>query len=511
MDWRSCLPALVALCSTQALISQFDDSAHASREKTTKKKKNYVTRAEVAKHNSSKTGVWVTYDGKAYDITEFIESHPGGKDKILLAAGGALEPLWRMYPLHTSTAKKDVQEILKAYYVGDLDPTEKVVEPVFDENDPWKNEPKRHQALVVRGNSPFNAETPLSLIPDNYTTDNELYYVRHHHPVPVVDPKTYRLEIKAPAAGETTFTLDDLKTKFEKHSVTMTMQCGGNRRGGLSSGGKTNGIQWSGGAISTATWSGARLSDVLRSMGVSRKEAGIQGMKHIQFIPLDPPYDASIPLHKALNEDGDVLLAYEMNGVEIPREHGYPIRVVVPGTIGARSVKWLKEIVIRSDEAESAWQRNVQYKSFGPNVKSFKGVDPSKAMSVQSMPVQSFICKPGPMDVVEVDEEDPTVEVSGYAWSGGGHKIIRVEVSGDGGQTWHEAVLGKGNDQEIDKAWAWTLWSAEVKVPKAENTTIVCRAVDSNCNQQPETVNAVWNLRGILNNSWHTVPVTLSD
>ena len=203
-------------------------------------------------------------------------------------------------------------------------------------------------------------------------------------------------------------------------------------------------------------------------------------------------------------------MAYEMNGVEIPREHGYPIRVVVPGTIGARSVKWLKEIVVRKDEAESAWQRNVQYKSFGPNVKSFKGVDPSKAMSVQSMPVQSVICHPSPMAVVEVDEEDPTVNVSGYAWSGGGHKIIRVEVSGDGGETWHEAELGEGNDQEIDKAWAWTLWSVEVKVPKLEsNTKIVCRAVDSNCNQQPETIDAVWNLRGILNNAWHTVPVGL--
>ena len=474
---------------------------------------NYISRKDVARHNSIKRGVWVTFNGQVYDVTKFVADHPGGRDKIMLAAGGALEPLWRMYPLHTSTSKAEVEGILKQYYIGDLDPSEEAPQDQRrDENDPWRNEPERHPALKAHGTFPFNAETPTTLIPDNFTTSNELYYVRHHHPVPQVDASTYTLGIKTPT-GRVELTLDDIKRNFKKRSVTMTMQCGGNRRGDLAPGGKTKGIQWGEGAISTATWSGARLSDVLESMGVTYDEAERCGWQHIQFVPLDPPYDASVPLHKGLERRGDVILAYEMNGEEIPPDHGYPIRVLIPGTIGARSVKWLKEIVLRKDEAESGWQRNVQYKSFSSNIKSFTGIDPSKAMSVQSMPIQSAICTPASGSVVEIDEDEPVIDVAGYAWSGGGQKIIRVEVSCDGGETWKEAELNDGNDQEIDRAWAWTLWNAEVKLPadalSKKRATLVVRAVDSNCNQQPERVASVWNLRGILNNAYHNVSVEI--
>ena len=475
-------------------------------------KRKYISKSDIGKHDSLQNGVWVTFRGKVYDVTTFVKDHPGGQDKILLAAGGPLEPLWRLYPLHTTTSKDDVENILKRYYIGDLDPTETEDEDTGDENNPWRHEPERHPALRAHGKFPFNAETPVSLIPEHYETPNELYYVRHHHPVPVVDTATYKLSIHLPS-GTKTMSLEDIKTKFKKHSVTMTMQCGGNRRGELSSAGKTKGIQWGSGAISTATWSGARLSDVLKSFDLSYNIAEREGLKHIQFVPLDPPYDASVPFDKGFEERNDVLLAYEMNGVPIPREHGYPLRAVIPGTIGARSVKWLESIRLRKDEAESGWQRNVQYKSFSPEVKSFEGVDPSNAMSVQAMPVQSAICLPTNGSVIEIDEDDATLDVAGYAWSGGGQKIIRVEVSSDGGETWHEASLTSGSEQEIGRAWAWTLWNVSVPVAasnlKSKTVTLMCRAVDSNCNQQPERVKSVWNLRGILNNSYNNVSVSL--
>ena len=104
----------------------------------------------------------------------------------------------------------------------------------------------------------------------------------------------------------------------------------------------------------------------------------------MHFLPLDPPYDASIPIEKALDPRADVLLAYEMNGETLPREHGYPVRVVVPGGIGARNVKWCTKIRLASEESDSTWQRSYQYKGFSPNVKKFdNSVDVAGALSVQ--------------------------------------------------------------------------------------------------------------------------------
>ena len=209
------------------------------------------------------------------------------------------------------------------------------------------------------------------------------------------------------------------------------MQCGGNRRAALNAHSKTQGLAWDVGAISTAKWSGARLRDVLADQYGIRtlEDAARMGVKHVHFLPFDPPYDASIPIEKALDARMDVILAYEMNGVEIPPEHGYPVRVVVPGGIGARNVKWCQTIRVASEESDSVWQRNVQYKGFSPNVKKFdETVDVKGALSVQEMPVQSAVTS----CASEVEPDDDEMEVQGYAWSGGGRNIVRVDVTSDG-------------------------------------------------------------------------------
>ena len=117
--------------------------------------------------------------------------------------------------------------------------------------------------------------------------------------------------------------LEDLKTKFPRATVTTTMQCAGNRRAGLNRVKPAQGLAWDCGAIGTAVWTGVWLRDVLAEVGVDAAAAKRGGLKHVQFLPLDPPYDASIPMRQALDEDGDVLLAFEMNGEELTREHGY--------------------------------------------------------------------------------------------------------------------------------------------------------------------------------------------
>ena len=159
------------------------------------------------------------------------------------------------------------------------------------------------------------------------------------------------------------------------------------------------------------------------------------GVEHVQFEGEDGT-KASIPASKALSEYGDVLLAYEMNGEPLPADHGYPLRAVVPGHVGVRNIKWLRKVVASDEEAEGVWQRGIAYKSFGPNVTSLEGLDVAKAPAMQEMPVQSVIVSPVAHAALEPGE-DTTLQ--GFAWSGGGRGITRVECSADDGRSWHTA------------------------------------------------------------------------
>lgn len=509
LGWWSLAGGILAAASTASLCAQSSPQGTT----TDSFDKKVFTMKEVSEHNTLEKGVWVTYKDGVYDVTDFIKQHPGGSERIMLAAGSSVDPFWSLYQQHFT---KDVQAILKKYQIGRLDPSE-VVES--DPSDPYSSDPKRHPALFVHKKKPFNAETPTTLITDdNYTTPNELWYVRHHHPVPVVDPKKYRLVIEGKGIDRRVeLSLEDLKTLFKKHTVTATMQCGGNRRAQFNTISKAQGLPWKQGAISTATWGGVLLRDILAFVGLDEETAEKVGIEHVHMYPLDPPYDASIPLDKATSRKGDVLLAYEMNGQELPADHGFPLRSIVPGGIGARQVKWLTKIVTSDEESPSVWQRSVQYKGFSPNVKDFKNIDPSKAFSCQEMPVQSCITSPAD-GATCVSLEDEDIDVAGFAWSGGGRSIVRVDVSADGGKTWITANLGKGVDQKNGRAWAWTLWEATIPLKEilegrkeGGKIELLCKAVDSSYNQQPEHVESLWNLRGILNNSWHRIYVTIGE
>nr|BAU71142.1 sulfite oxidase [Parachlorella kessleri] len=154
-------------------------------------------RQEVAKHRSREDGgrVWVTYKDGVYDITEFVENHPGGAKRIMMAAGGAIDPFWSMYQQHnTAQARRRVRDILSAYKIGRL---KGGADPGLKDMDPYKNEPAdRHPALVIRSAKPCNAETPLELLTASLVTPADLFYVRNHLPVPEVDERSYRLRVE---------------------------------------------------------------------------------------------------------------------------------------------------------------------------------------------------------------------------------------------------------------------------------------------------------------------------
>jgi len=464
------------------------------------------TRAEVGKHTTAQTGVWVTYKEGVYDVTDFIANHPGGKDKIMLAAGKAIDPFWRIYQQHEGRGTAVSQ--LEKMRIGDLaDPGP----ALRTESDPYDADPERHPGLIFHNNKPANAELPTELMMDAWLTPNPVWFIRHHHPVPVVDGKKYRLILDGEGAKPVTLTLEDIKTRFLKREVCTTLQCGGNRRCELDKIEKTSGIPWGVGAISTAKWGGVYLREVLlHCAGVSLEGIESTGSAHhVVFHGMDD-MQASIPIEKALGPYGDVLLAYEMNGEPLPPEHGFPLRVVVPGVVGVRNVKWVGRISVSLEEAQGPWQRGIAYKGFSPNVKSFDGIDVEAIQSMQEMPVQSSIVFPKPGTTIDLDD----INCSGFAWSGGGRGIVRVDVSADGGKTWITADLGAGSEQNMTRAWAWTFWEASVPVPeelRGKEVTLLCRATDSSYNTQPERPEPIWNLRGLNCNCWHQVSVKHDD
>ncbi|KAJ3081736.1 hypothetical protein HDU99_004822 [Rhizoclosmatium hyalinum] len=279
-----------------------------------------------------------------------------------------------------------------------------------------------------------------------------------------------------------------------------TLQCAGNRRKEMHDAKPVKGLQWTQGAISNAIWTGVLLKDVIeQSIGPVPKEWADK-IKHVQFHGAEG-YGASIPSHKALDPRGDCLLTFAMNGSPLPKDHGWPVRALVPGHVAARSVKWVTKITLAEDESESHWQQR-DYKGFGPS-KTLEESDYSTAVSIQEMPVQSCVTVPQPNETVPVVEGRAT-GIKGFAWSGGGRGIVRVDVSVDGGKTWTDAKLTRPG-QEAGKEWAWTHWEASVPVTKEGPVEIVCKAVDTSYNEQPRDMESVYNVRGVLVSAWHRV------
>nr|VDC65780.1 unnamed protein product [Brassica rapa] len=389
----------------------------------------------------------------------------------------------------------------------------------------YSQEPSRDPSLKVNAKAstsfffafaePFNAEPPRSALVSSYVTPVHLFYKRNHGPIPIVDHiENYSVSFTGLIDNQTKLSIKDIRP-LPKYNVTATLQCAGNRRTAMSKVRNVRGVGWDVSAIGNAVWGGAKLADVLELLGIPKLTSStVLGGRHVEFVSVDRckeenggPYKASIPLSQATNPDADVLLAYEMNGEILNRDHGFPLRVVVPGVIGARSVKWLDSINLLAEECQGFFMQK-DYKMFPPSV-NWDNINWSSRRPQMDFPVQSAICSLEDVQMVKPGK----VSIKGYAVSGGGRGIERVDISMDGGKSWVEASRTQkpGRDyisehNSSDK-WAWVLFEATIDV--SQSTEVIAKAVDSAANVQPENVESVWNLRGVLNTSWHRVLLRL--
>ena len=277
------------------------------------------------------------------------------------------------------------------------------------------------------------------------------------------------------------------------------MQCAGNRRADMHAMRPVSSDPWDAGAIGNAKWFGVSLAEVLHAAGIDLERA-----RHVAFHALNDGdvdgkrfrYGASIPIEKALS--GDVLLANPMNDEPLALEHGFPLRVVVPGYAGVRSPKWLCRIELREQPSDCPIQAE-DYKLLPPDITSTDGIDWARGVTINDLPVASAICEPPAQAQLRAG---PTM-LRGWAVATG-RAIPRIHVSIDDGRSSHQAKA-----ESAPSPWSWTFWALKVELPVGEHELVV-RAWDDAGQTQPLSPDDTWNVKGYLSAAWHRVIVRAS-
>jgi sulfane dehydrogenase subunit SoxC len=317
-----------------------------------------------------------------------------------------------------------------------------------------------------------------------------LHYLLTHFDIPLVDPRSWRLEVGGNVERPLTLRLEELKERPSR-TLAVTLECAGNGRALLSP--RANSQPWLLEAVGTAEWTGTPLAPLLDEAGLgpgaleivfTGLDRGIQGeIEHL--------YERSLPLSEALRDE--VLLAYAVNGQDLPPQHGFPLRLVVPGWYGMTHVKWLQTITA-VDEPFRGFQQDVGY--------HFRQSAEEQGRALTRILPRSLMIPPGIPDFPARTRfvEPGSCLLEGRAWSGAG-PIVKIEVSADGGDSWSEAGLGDAVSE-----FAWHGWSYEWEANPGEHE-LCCRATDSKGQTQPLTPE--WNYDGFCNNAVQRVRVVV--
>jgi DMSO/TMAO reductase YedYZ molybdopterin-dependent catalytic subunit len=341
------------------------------------------------------------------------------------------------------------------------------------------------RSLIVRSLRPENLETPIDWL-DRLAVPNDVFFVRSHFGAPEIEAgRPLRIE------GLTRQTLDlalaDLEAMAQT-TVTAVLQCAGNGRALHES--RVPGVQWAYGAVGQASWTGVRLRDLLERAGIA------SGAAHVGFEGADRPpkptvpvFHRSIPLDRAI--DPTTIVALRMNGERLSHAHGAPLRLVVPGWAGNNWMKWVRTIRVQKDETPGFYMQTA-YRLPKTPVEPGTAVKPEDTVPVSTFPVKSTIARPADGS----HQPRGTQEVAGVAFSGLA-PIARVEVSVDGGTSWHDAALE--GEPGIGR---WQVFRYRFRAHPGR-VTAVARATDAKGNVQP--ARSSWNPSGYFWNAWHSI------
>ena len=341
--------------------------------------------------------------------------------------------------------------------------------------------------MIVK-KEPLNAETPIPALRD-YFTPNSNFYVRSNFRTPAAPDADWQLRISGAVSQPVELSVEDLLT-MPSRELAVTMECAGNGRTGFSP--LPQGEPWGVGAVATALWKGVPLTHLLERAGLAPGAIEVLFEGADRGVPSvgaeEVPFARSLPLEKALHPD--TLVAYEMNGVPLPREHGGPVRLLVPGWYGMASVKWLAAITVLEEPFTGFYQQD-RY------VLDFPGA--STILPVREMQARALITSLAPGAFVAPGSH----VVSGVAWTGAG-MVASVEVSVEGGGPWRPARM-----LDEPSPYAWRRWEFDWEPTKQGRHVLRARAVDDQGNVQPDL--AAWNRLGYCNNSVHAVVVEVRD
>jgi DMSO/TMAO reductase YedYZ molybdopterin-dependent catalytic subunit len=299
-------------------------------------------------------------------------------------------------------------------------------------------------------------------------TPNRLFFVRNHFGVPEVNREEWRLRVEGCVERPVEWTLDEL-TAMPERSLFATVECAGNGRSFLKE--RQPGVQWGAGAIGHAEWTGVPLHVVLEKSGLKPDALEVVCQGADQGSEADHPepmhFARSLPMAKAM--DPNTLLVYRMNGEILTLNHGYPLRLFVPGWYGVASVKWLSRIQVVNTPFRGYFQ-TVKY-----TVQKQRGEEIETEI-VQAMTVKSEIIRPQPDAVLGIG----TNRIFGVAWAGE-EAVERVEVSTDGGRSWNPAQL-----IGMKAAYCWTLWEYLWETAQPGSYSLCVRATSASGRTQPD-------------------------
>lgn len=402
---------------------------------------------------------------------------------------------------------------------------------------PDKHVPRDPRLLRLTGVHPFNVEPPLTeLWNEGFITTKDLHYVRNHGYVPqVLDDECmdWGFTVEGLVENPLSLTLRDLLADFEQVTYPITLVCAGNRRKEQNVVRKTKGFSWGAAGVSTALWTGVGL-DVL----LARARPMLRGKKRARYVCFEGAdklpngyYGTSIKLNWAMDPNRGIMVSHKMNGEALAPDHGKPLRIVIPGQIGGRSVKWLKRIIVTeapSDNWYHIYDNRVLPTTISPEESAdLPDVWKDERYAIYDLNTNSAVARPAHNERVDT-ATNKTFKFQGYAYAGGGRRVTRVELTLDRGRTWRLADVHYPEDEyrsapegetlfggRLDVGWrescfCWCFWSLEIPLADllrdgCDTGDVMLRAMDESMMVQPRDL--YWSVLGMMNNPWFRVVV----